>query len=258
MSKKFKPVEAVAGSYTPLPHALLDAQAFVGASDRAKSMLLELLRQHTGKNNGHLQLSVCWLKKRGWKSVSAIQLAKAELLERGLVILTRKGGLNAGPDHFAVTWLNVSNYVGLDLKPGGFAPGAWRFADPMPVMSKRVPPPPETRAKRKSSSGSGSGAVPMRGTGGAPAVPTAGTKTALFGAPTVPATGNNEVTSSLPASVQAHGRANAPPRPIDQWSAFRNARRFDMSRFTLASVDFLIDRTDHARHQAGELDHAMH
>lgn len=261
MVRAKRPLEAVPGSYTPLPHALLDSVAFMGASDRAKAMLLELVRQHNGRNNGQLQLSVGWLRKRGWTSTRAIQLAKAELLERGLVILTRSGGLNAGPDRYALTWLNVTDYAGLDLKPGTFAPGAWRFADPPPVMSKRQPPPPESRTKkRKARSGTENSAVPVAGTASAPTVPAARTKTALFPAPTVPTTGNNEVTSSLSTSVRGHGTEGTPPRPTDSWAKFRTPSRFDMSTFMLAGTTFEIDRADHARRHrpAGEPAHATH
>lgn len=256
---KHKPPEAVAGSYTPLPHALLDSVAFLGASDRAKAMLLELVRQHNGRNNGQLQLSIGWLRKRGWKSTRAIQLAKAELLERGLAVLTRSGGLNAGPDRYALTWLNVSDFAGLDIKPGGFAPGAWRFADPLPVMSKRVPPPPENRAKRKARSGSGNSAVPVLGPVTAPTVPVVGTGTALFAVATVPTTGNNEVTSSLPAAVHGHGTPRTPRRATDPWAKFRTPRRF-APPFRLAGIGFEFDRADHSHHHllAGDLCHATH
>lgn len=198
--RRTKPQEAVSGSYTPLPHALLDSTAFMGASTRAKAMLLELVRQHNGRNNGHLQLSVGWLRKRGWSSTSAIQLAKAELLKRDLAILTKRGGLNAGPDYYALTWLPIGDYSGLDLKQGSYAPGAWRFADPLPVMTNRKTPAPNTRGKkREASSDARNSTVPIAGTGRATTVPAYGTKTPRLCMSTVPSTGNNEVTSSLSA-----------------------------------------------------------
>lgn len=260
MAKSKKPIEAVSGSYTPLPHALLDSVAYMGASARAKAMLIELVRQHNGRNNGQFQLSIGWLRKRGWTSTRAIQLGKAELIERGLAIQTKRGGLNAGPDRYALTWLNVSDYAGLDLKPGTFAPGAWRFADPPPVMSKRQPPPPESRTKkRKASSGSENSTVPVLGPVSATTVPVVRTKTALFARPTVPTTGNNEVTSSLPVAVRGHGTPGTPPRPNDPWAKFHTPCRF-APPYRLAGIGFDIDRADHAHHHqhAGDLSHVMH
>ncbi len=223
-----KPQEAVSGSYTPLPHALLDSMAFMGASDRAKAMLLELVRQHSGRNNGHLHLAIGWLRKRGWKSTSAIQLAKAELVERGLAVLTSRGGLNAGPDRYALTWLPISNHIGLsEVTPRTYAPGAWRFADPPPVLSNRKPPPPNNRKKRAERSDSRNSSVPVAGTASMLTIPVVGTKRAVLGCSTVPTTGNNEVTSSLPTSVRHHGTPGASPRiAADPWEKFRNPRRF--------------------------------
>lgn len=67
MGKKFKkPPEAVNGSYAAVPHKLLDSAAFIGATDRAKSLLYALMRQHNGSNNGRLQLTSKWLSEHGW------------------------------------------------------------------------------------------------------------------------------------------------------------------------------------------------
>lgn len=134
MSAKKRPQEAVSGSYTPIPHAVLDSVAFVGASIRAKAMLFELLRQHSGRNNGRLQLSERWLKARGWNSSDQVQKAKAELTERGLALKTRQGGRSIGPDWFALTWVPISNYADLDIKPGSFYPGHWRMMDTAPIV----------------------------------------------------------------------------------------------------------------------------
>lgn len=182
MSARVKPREAVSGSYTPVPHALLDSAAFLGCSDRAKAMLFELLRQHNGRNNGRHQLAVGWLRKeRGWKSTRKIQQAKVELIDRGLIVKTRYGGLNAGPDLYALTWLPISDYRGLDIKVGSYHPGQWRMLDPLPVMTKRT-----------THSAGENGAVPRLGMVVSPPVPPVGTKTPVSEVPTVPPVGNNE------------------------------------------------------------------
>lgn len=130
MAKSKKPPEAVTGRYTPAPHSLLDSVAFMGASHQTRSLLFELMRQHDGKNNGQLHLSTKWLRDRGWRSNDGIQKAKAEALERGLIIKTREGGLNAGPDRFAMTWLAIGNFVGLDIGPSTYHPGAYLLMGP--------------------------------------------------------------------------------------------------------------------------------
>lgn len=194
-------LEAVTGTYTAVPHALLDSDAFRGASHRAKSLLFELIRQHAGKNNGHFHLAISWLKKRGWLSADQIQKAKVELLDRKLIIKTRLGGLNAGGDMYAVTWLPISNFVGLDIQAKDYHPGAFHFAENSPPHKKRNP-----RSVARNDT------VPQDGTEGASAVPQHGTKTGSFGEVAVPQHGNNE-SYQLPRSdvrsrvVGAKGRS---------------------------------------------------
>lgn len=131
MAKTKKPTEAVTGRYTAIPHALLDSVAFMGASHATRSLLFELMRQHDGKNNGHLHLSANWLKGRGWNSKDGIQKAKTEALNRDLIVKTREGGLNAGPDRYALTWLHIGNFVGLDIAPSAYHPGAYLLMGPV-------------------------------------------------------------------------------------------------------------------------------
>jgi hypothetical protein len=176
-----KPVESVTGSYTPLVHVVLDSVAMKGASHTARSLLLELLRQHTGGNNGHLHLAQGWLRKRGWKSGDTIQRAKRELIERNLIVQTKQGGLNAGPCRFALTWLPIANFVGLELRPAEYHKGAWHFMDALPPMQKR-----------EGSSVSRTGASPPHGSAESRASPPDGSRTALSGNATSPPDGNNE------------------------------------------------------------------
>jgi hypothetical protein len=125
MAKKKRPLEAVDSSYTPIPHVILDSEAFINAPTRAKALLFDLLRQHNGYNNGHLHLAVQWLKDRGWTSVDQVQKAKNELLEHQLVIKTRLGGLGIGADRYALTWVHISNYSGLEVSARTYERGLW-------------------------------------------------------------------------------------------------------------------------------------
>lgn len=188
MAKKSRrPVEAVAGSYTPTPHRMLDSQAYIGCSSRAKALLLELMRQHTGSNNGHLHLSNDWLARRGWTSRDQIAKAKAELIKRGLIVQTRQGGLRIGPSRFALTWLSISNFAGLDITQSQYHPGAWSLLDAPPTVKKCD----DRTAVRYS-------AVPQHGTEDRRPVPQGGTKNPLSSDFPVPPCGNNEVYHSPP------------------------------------------------------------
>lgn len=185
MARKQAP-EQVSGRFAGLPHAVMDSTAFAGATYPARSLLLELIRQHNGGNNGHFQLAWGWLRRRGWKSADVIQRAKAELITRQLAIKTRLGGLNAGPDLWAVTWLPISDYVGLnEVSAKTFHPGAWHFLNPpMPIP------------KRDEHSGLRNSSAPSNGLADPLTAPSNGTKTVLSELVTAPSNGNNEVTNA--------------------------------------------------------------
>lgn len=188
-----KPPEAVNGAYTAVPHRVLDSPAFIGASDRAKSLLLALMRQHNGSNNGRFQLTDKWLAKRGWPSAGLNLKARAELIERDLIVQTKWGGLNMGPNWFALTWLPISNFVGLDIAASNYHQGAWAECK-LEATARRKPPP-----KRDAHSDHRTSATPTTGAVEYLATPITGAKTALLGTSTTPTTGN-DVLPPLPSS----------------------------------------------------------
>lgn len=138
-SKKIPRPESVSGGYSAIPWVVMDSTSFKGASDKAKSLLLALARQHSGANNGHLHLVNSWLSKQGWTSKSNNKKARDELIERGLIIQTRQGGLNMGNDKFALTWHDISNYVGLEISPNKYQRGKYLLCN-MPPTERRKPP----------------------------------------------------------------------------------------------------------------------
>ena len=131
--------EFVRDGYSALSHAVMDSAAYTGASVTAKALLNELVRQHNGKNNGHLHLAQPWLSRRGWASKSSIEKARAELLERGLIVQTRQGGMGIGPTRFALTWLIISNFAGLDINRQSYEPGAWKTCQALPTSRRKAP-----------------------------------------------------------------------------------------------------------------------
>jgi len=199
MAKHKRPIESVSGRYAAFPHAVMDSEAFRGANHATQVLLLELMRQHTGENNGRLHLATGWLRKRGWKSVGTIQRAKIELIERGLIVQTRQGGLNSGASWFALTWLPISNFAGLDITAKDYHPGAWCLMDK-----------PLVKEKRDACSDGRSSAVPVIGAVNNHTVPTIGTKTTLSGEVAVPTIGNNEYyqlpQETIPEVLKGAGR----------------------------------------------------
>ena len=186
MAKSKRPPEAVNGAYTAVPHRVLDSQAFIGASDRAKSFLFALMRQHNGNNNGRYKLADSWLMKQGWPSKSQNADARKELIERGLIIQTRfGGGLNSGCNLFAVTWLPISNFVGLDISASDYHQGAWGNCT-LPPTPRRKPP-----KKRKDYPDQRGSATPTSGADECFTTPTSGAKKALLDSFTTPTSGDS-------------------------------------------------------------------
>jgi hypothetical protein len=70
---------------------------------------------HTGANNGHLCLTLSALSSYGWTSNRKLAAAKNQLLEVGLLVQTRQGGLGIGPSLYALGWLGISRWDGLDI-----------------------------------------------------------------------------------------------------------------------------------------------
>ena len=130
-----RPPEATEGSYVAYAHSALDSVAYQGCSYSSKALLVELLRQHTGKNNGHLHAVHSYLAKRGFGSKSTLFKSLEELQSRGLIIKTRQGGINTGACRYALTWLAISSYIGLDISASTYRKGSYILLDPPPKIA---------------------------------------------------------------------------------------------------------------------------
>ncbi|MDP1596901.1 MAG: hypothetical protein Q8L70_08575 [Methylotenera sp.] len=149
MARKSKQAraESISGGYGAIPWSVLDSASFMGASDKAKALLYALMRQHSGNNNGHLHLAKKWLYAHGWTCDENNRKACNELIERGLIVQTKWGGLNMGANYYAVTWHNISNFVGLDISAKGYSRGAYSLCN-LPPTPRRKPPLKNADAKQ--------------------------------------------------------------------------------------------------------------
>lgn len=187
--KKEKRPESISGGYSAIPWAVIDSTAFAGASDKAKSLLFALMRQHSGNNNGHLHLARAWLNGHGWTCDANNKKARDELIERGLIFQTRRGGLNMGADLFALTWFDISNYVGLDISPRTYPRGAYALCN-LPATQRRKPP----AKKQKDRPNDWGSANPTTGSVSQSTDPTTGHVKPLLDAFADPTTEHNVIT----------------------------------------------------------------
>ena len=137
-SKQARP-ESISGGYGAIPWAVMDSVSFKGASDKAKALLFALMRQHNGINNGQLHLAKKWLYNQGWTCHENNSKARNELIERGLIVQTKWGGLNMGADLFALTWYDITNYVGLDIAAKNYSRGAYALCNLTPTKRRNPP-----------------------------------------------------------------------------------------------------------------------
>ena len=209
--KSKEQLENFTGGFLRIPHAVFDSNAFKGATDRARSLLIAIARQINGKNNGRLQLTDKWLASVGYTSNGLNDKAKKELIERGLIIQTRHGGLNAGWNWYAVTWLPISDFSQLDLSAASYRQGAWSHCT-LPPTKRRQPPKKEKsqarqpgQQKQKKSADHRGSTTPIVGAATQLTAPVDGAKKAVFDHFATPTTGGYVSIPSPPRLVGGVG-----------------------------------------------------
>lgn len=122
MGKKNKRIDY---SFVPLPREVFKGQEFASLNTSAVKLLIDLLVQFNGRNNGDFTLAWKIMSKKGWRSKATLERAKKELLKKGFVEETRKGGRNCC-SLFAVTWLEIDcDRSKLDARKSYKASHAW-------------------------------------------------------------------------------------------------------------------------------------
>lgn len=103
------------GSFALLPHVVMDSADFLSLSGGALKVLLGLLRQYKGANNGDLSASFTQANTWGIGSKSTLAKALEELRERDLIVCTREGRfIKPGGccALYAVTWKPIDECGG--------------------------------------------------------------------------------------------------------------------------------------------------
>jgi hypothetical protein len=137
--KRFKSAKdkRPAGRFYPLPAVVLQSSAFIALSAHAIKLLLDLLEQYRGDDNGRL---ICtWAhvhEKRGWKSRDTLNKARAELMAAGFLFETVKGRRPKRASWFALTFFALDPHDDYDAAPTAFPYLA--FAVPPKLPSKNT------------------------------------------------------------------------------------------------------------------------
>lgn len=125
----------ITGTFSALPHAVQDSDAYRSLSPSAVKLLMDILRDYNQKNNGDLAATFSRMKPRGWRSTATLDRAKKELLKAGLIELTRQGGLAQGrkvPNLYGLTWQPIDECRDgdgrhkLDVPPSKIPSSRWK------------------------------------------------------------------------------------------------------------------------------------
>lgn len=118
------------GGFNAFPHRVLASEKFAMLSPQATKLLLDLLSQYRGNNNGDLCAAMTLMALRGWKSKSGLESAIKELLRTGFLVLSQQGGRHK-PSLYALTFYTIDECVdkrGIskhDLRPTGSPNNEW-------------------------------------------------------------------------------------------------------------------------------------
>ena len=126
-SRKAKSKAITYKGFLHLHRSLLDCEDFISLKGNSIKLLIDLGSQYNGYNNGDFCASLSVMRKRGWNSNQQLAKALKELLERNLIVQTKQGGLNLGPNLYAITWQPINECNGkLDVNPTTVAPRSFR------------------------------------------------------------------------------------------------------------------------------------
>ena len=114
------------GTFLRIPTVVIDSDNFRELSAKSKALILDMGAGYNGYNNGDLAATYSLMRKRGWRSKDTLHRALTELQVRGMLELTRQGGL-LGASLYAFTWLPIDACKGkLDVAPTRVASGRWK------------------------------------------------------------------------------------------------------------------------------------
>jgi hypothetical protein len=126
------------GRFYPLPAVVLQSLAYVSLSAHAVKLLMDMLEQYRGDDNGRLICTWAHMhEKRGWKSRDTLDKARIELLTAGFLFETVKGRRPNRASWYALTFFAIDQHDDFDATIQSFPYLA--FADPPKLPAKNTP-----------------------------------------------------------------------------------------------------------------------
>ena len=135
------------GTFTMLPHHVTKSEQFANLSAYAVKLLVDLLNQYHGKQNGDLSPSFTLMQRHNWRSKDTLAKALTELETKGFLVKTRQGGRHVA-SLYAVTFWGIDECDGKHDHVVSAAPlNYWREGHnpeclPKPKPKIKTPAPP--------------------------------------------------------------------------------------------------------------------
>ena len=112
---KKKPSKSNAITYPGFVHLhrpLLECNDVCSLSHNSFRLLVYIANQYNGRNNGDLCATLSVLRRYGFNSNDSITRGLRQLVKHNLITQTKQGGLNIGPNLYAITWQPIDECGG--------------------------------------------------------------------------------------------------------------------------------------------------
>lgn len=104
--------------FSGIPFRIIGTEQYTKLGSAEVKLLIDLLYQYNGRNNGMLSPCHALLKKQGWAK-SSLYRAYANLVHKGFIVVTRKGWKVRGKATFvAVTWNGIDEPIKCEYDKG--------------------------------------------------------------------------------------------------------------------------------------------
>ena len=115
-------------NFQPLRYDFINSSARISLSSSASKLLLDVMSQYIGHNNGDLCCAYDGIMKPlGWRSEATLRKAIKELQAAGILILTRQGGRNKTPNLYALSCYPIDECGGkINCNPTNKATDEWK------------------------------------------------------------------------------------------------------------------------------------
>jgi hypothetical protein len=120
-----------------VPYTLLRHDNWRRMSPYACKLVIDLGRQYSGFNNGHLCAAWELMRQEGWRSRETLFFAIAEAEHYRVIVKTRQGGRNR-PNLYGLTWwrIHAGKDEASDVVPTLSPSNAWKEARPVFIRTE--------------------------------------------------------------------------------------------------------------------------